>query len=303
MPLAGSQPTVPSVPGRPIAPPEGARPGPRTRAPSLPGEKRSSGNARPVRGRDLTDRRHDAARHYSLRMRAITIPEPGEPRRPRARRRPRPEPAARRGPRRRRGRGRQPGGRHAAQGLYDPPPGASAYPGLEVSGRIAPLGDGVHSWQPGDEVCALIDGGGYAEQVVVPAGQVLPVPAGVDLVDAAGLPEVACTVWSNVFLDRQHPAGPGAPRSRRQLGHRHDGDPARQGGRRPRRGHGRAARRSSTSAASSARTSSSTTASRTSSSDVRAANDGHGADVILDNIGREVPRPQRRRCWPSTAAW
>ena len=85
-------------------------------------------------------------------------------------------------------------------GQYPPPPGASDYPGLEVSGRIAALGDGVEGWQVGDEVCALIDGGGYAERVVAPADQLLPVPQGVSLVDAAGLPEVTCTVWSNVFL-------------------------------------------------------------------------------------------------------
>ncbi|NUO91991.1 MAG: NAD(P)H-quinone oxidoreductase [Dermatophilaceae bacterium] len=85
-------------------------------------------------------------------------------------------------------------------GHYPPPPGASDYPGLEVSGRIAAVGDGVEQWQVGDEVCALLEGGGYAEKVVVPAEQVLPVPRGIDLVDAAGLPEVAATVWSNVFL-------------------------------------------------------------------------------------------------------
>ncbi|GAA2741144.1 NAD(P)H-quinone oxidoreductase [Terrabacter aerolatus] len=85
-------------------------------------------------------------------------------------------------------------------GHYPPPPGASEYPGLEVSGRIAALGEGVEDWQVGDEVCALIDGGGYAERVVAPADQLLPVPRGVSLVDAAGLPEVTCTVWSNVFL-------------------------------------------------------------------------------------------------------
>ncbi len=86
------------------------------------------------------------------------------------------------------------------QGFYDPPPGSSPYPGLEVSGRIAALGDGVTGWSVGDEVCALLTGGGYAEQVAVPAGQLLPVPAGVSLEDAAALPEVACTVWSNVFM-------------------------------------------------------------------------------------------------------
>ncbi|MFE8944203.1 NAD(P)H-quinone oxidoreductase [Streptomyces sp. NPDC007856] len=86
------------------------------------------------------------------------------------------------------------------QGFYNPPPGASAYPGLECSGRIAALGSGVSGWAVGDEVCALLSGGGYAEKVVVPAGQLLPVPEGVDLKRAAALPEVVCTVWSNVFM-------------------------------------------------------------------------------------------------------
>ena len=84
-------------------------------------------------------------------------------------------------------------------GLYDPPPGASPYPGLECSGRIVALGDGVTDWAVGQEVCALLSGGGYAELVAVPAGQLLPIPAGVSLLEAAGLPEVVCTVWSNVF--------------------------------------------------------------------------------------------------------
>ncbi|HLS46279.1 MAG TPA: NAD(P)H-quinone oxidoreductase [Ornithinicoccus sp.] len=86
------------------------------------------------------------------------------------------------------------------KGFYPPPEGESELPGLEVSGTIAEVGDGVDDWSVGDQVCALLSGGGYAEQVVVPAGQVLPVPQGVDLRDAAALPEVACTVWSNVFL-------------------------------------------------------------------------------------------------------
>ncbi|MFJ9416855.1 NAD(P)H-quinone oxidoreductase [Streptomyces sp. NPDC101227] len=86
------------------------------------------------------------------------------------------------------------------QGFYDPPPGSSPYPGLECSGRIAAVGPGVHGWTIGDEVCALLAGGGYAEKVAVPAGQVLPLPVGLDLVTAAALPEVACTVWSNVFM-------------------------------------------------------------------------------------------------------
>jgi putative PIG3 family NAD(P)H quinone oxidoreductase len=85
------------------------------------------------------------------------------------------------------------------QGLYPPPPGAPPYPGLECSGRVAAAGPGVTGWRVGDEVCALLSGGGYAERVAVPAGQVLPVPAGVDVVSAGGLPEAACTVWANVF--------------------------------------------------------------------------------------------------------
>ena len=85
-------------------------------------------------------------------------------------------------------------------GLYPPPPGASPILGLECSGRIVALGEGVTGWNVGDEVCALLSGGGYAELVAVPAGQVLPVPKGIDLVTAAGLPETVCTVWSNVFM-------------------------------------------------------------------------------------------------------
>ncbi|OCB23432.1 NAD(P)H-quinone oxidoreductase [Mycobacterium intracellulare] len=87
-----------------------------------------------------------------------------------------------------------------AAGKYPPPPGASEIIGMEVSGVIAEIGDGVTEWSVGQQVCALLAGGGYAEYVAVPAGQVLTIPSGVDLVDAAGLPEVACTVWSNVVL-------------------------------------------------------------------------------------------------------
>lgn len=85
-------------------------------------------------------------------------------------------------------------------GHYPPPKGASPLPGLEVSGTVREVGPQVEGWSVGDEVCALVDGGGYAEQVKVPAAQLLPVPKGVSLTDAAGLPEVACTVWSNVFM-------------------------------------------------------------------------------------------------------
>ncbi len=86
------------------------------------------------------------------------------------------------------------------RGFYPPPPGASEVIGLECSGTIAALGDAVAGWSVGEEICALLAGGGYADRVVVPAGQLMPVPAGVGLVEAAALPEVACTVWSNVFM-------------------------------------------------------------------------------------------------------
>lgn len=86
------------------------------------------------------------------------------------------------------------------QGFYPPPKGASDVLGLECSGRIGALGDGVEGWSVGDEVCALLSAGGYAEKVAVPAGQLMPVPPGVDLVAAGAVPEVACTVWSNVFM-------------------------------------------------------------------------------------------------------
>src|SRR3954449_9155855 len=86
------------------------------------------------------------------------------------------------------------------QGFYPPPKGASDIIGLECSGVISEVGEGVADWSRGDEVCALLSGGGYAERVAVPAGQVLPRPSGVELATAAALPEVTCTVWSNVFL-------------------------------------------------------------------------------------------------------
>jgi putative PIG3 family NAD(P)H quinone oxidoreductase len=84
-------------------------------------------------------------------------------------------------------------------GNYPPPPGASLILGLEVSGTIAALGPGVAEWHEGDQICALVAGGGYAEYCVAPAPQCLPVPRGLSLIDAAGLPETFFTVWSNVF--------------------------------------------------------------------------------------------------------
>jgi putative PIG3 family NAD(P)H quinone oxidoreductase len=86
------------------------------------------------------------------------------------------------------------------EGRYPPPKGAAPYPGLECSGTIAALGEGVTGWQPGDQVCALLAGGGYAEKVAVPAGQVLPAPKATTLIEAAALPETVCTVYANVFL-------------------------------------------------------------------------------------------------------
>lgn len=86
------------------------------------------------------------------------------------------------------------------QGFYPPPPGAPGTIGLECSGVISAVGAEVGDWSVGDECCALLAGGGYAEKVVVPAVQVMPVPDGVDLVSAAALPEAVATVWSNVFM-------------------------------------------------------------------------------------------------------
>jgi putative PIG3 family NAD(P)H quinone oxidoreductase len=94
-----------------------------------------------------------------------------------------------------------------AAGKYPPPPGASEIIGLEVSGVIAALGDGVTGWFVDQPVCALLAGGGYAEYVAVPAAQVMPVPDGASLDEAAALPEVACTVWSNLVMTAGLAAG------------------------------------------------------------------------------------------------
>jgi len=93
------------------------------------------------------------------------------------------------------------------QGFYPPPPGAPEWMGLECSGVVTALGTGVSSVAVGDEVCCLLAGGGYAELVAVPIGQVMTIPRGVDLVSAAGLAEVACTVWSNLMMVTQLQAG------------------------------------------------------------------------------------------------
>lgn len=86
------------------------------------------------------------------------------------------------------------------EGHYPPPPGAPDWPGMELSGVVAAIGEEVNGFEVGDRVCALVPGGGYAERAVVDAGLVMPVPTNVDLVDAAGIPEAACTVWANVFM-------------------------------------------------------------------------------------------------------
>ncbi|MGV0585948.1 NAD(P)H-quinone oxidoreductase [Mycobacteroides chelonae] len=93
------------------------------------------------------------------------------------------------------------------QGLYPMPPGASHILGLECSGVIAQVGADVSEWAVGQAVCALLSGGGYAEKVVVPAGQVLPIPSNINLDVAAALPEVACTVWSNLVMTARMAAG------------------------------------------------------------------------------------------------
>jgi len=93
------------------------------------------------------------------------------------------------------------------QGHYPSPPGAPKYPGLEVSGIIERLGPGASEFREGDRVCALLQGGGYAQYVCAAEGQVLPLPAGVDLVQGAALPEACFTVWSNVFMFGRLAAG------------------------------------------------------------------------------------------------
>ena len=176
------------------------------------------------------------------------------------------------------------------QGHYDPPPGSSAYPGLEVSGRVGRLGDGVHGWSVGDEVCALLTGGGYAEKVAVPVGQLLPVPSGVSLEDAAGLPEVTCTVWSNVFMTANlqpgevllvHGGGSGIGTMAVQLGREVGARVAVTAGSPEKL---EVCRELGASMLVNYRT-------EDFAEVVRAATDGHGADVILDNIGGKYLAP------------
>jgi putative PIG3 family NAD(P)H quinone oxidoreductase len=132
-------------------------------------------------------------------MRAVVVPEPGEADALTIAERPDPVSAAGEVRIRVTAAGLNGADLSQRRGYYPSPPGAPDWPGLEVSGVVDAVGDGVDAWQVGDRVCALLPGGGYAELVTVDAGLVLPVPDSVDLVEAAGLPEVAATVWSNVF--------------------------------------------------------------------------------------------------------
>src|SRR5262249_32459885 len=100
------------------------------------------------------------------------------------------------------------------RGRYPPPPGASDIPGLEVAGTVDRCGPDVGDWKPGDAVCALVAGGGYAEYCVAPAPQCLPVPRGLDMVSAAAIPETFFTVWTNVFERGRLEAGGANPRPR-----------------------------------------------------------------------------------------
>lgn len=139
-------------------------------------------------------------------MRAIEITEPGGPEMLRLVERPDPTPGSGEVLVQVTGAGVNRADLQQRQGNYPPPPGASDLPGLECSGVVAEVGPDVSQWRSGDPVAALLAGGGYAEQVVVPAGQLLPVPENVDLVDAAGLPEAMCTAWSNlVMVAHLHP--------------------------------------------------------------------------------------------------
>jgi putative PIG3 family NAD(P)H quinone oxidoreductase len=170
------------------------------------------------------------------------------------------------------------------QGHYPPPPGASDVLGLECSGVVSAVGPGVDRWSEGDEVCALLAGGGYAEKVLVPAGQVMPVPEGVDLVTAGALPEVACTVWSTVFMTAAlqpdetflvHGGGGGIGTFAIQLAHALGARVATTAGSAEKLDVCRSLGADVTV----------NYRDRDFVEEVKAATDGHGADVVLDNMG------------------
>jgi putative PIG3 family NAD(P)H quinone oxidoreductase len=170
------------------------------------------------------------------------------------------------------------------RGHYAPPPGASDVLGLECSGTIAAVGAGVTGWSAGDECCALLAGGGYAERVVCPAGQVMPVPAGVSLEQAASLPEVVCTVWSNVFMIA------GLQRGEWFLVH---GGAGGVGSMAIQLGHAVGARVMTTAGSAEKLAQCAELGARVTIdykhqdfvAEVKTATEGHGADVILDNMG------------------
>ena len=136
---------------------------------------------------------------HTMNMTVVEITEPGGPEVLQPRSRPVPKPASNEVLIRVRAAGINRPDILQRQGLYPPPPGASDIPGLEVSGEITEIGSDVTEWAPGDQVCALVSGGGYAEWCVAPSIQCLPVPSSVPLEDSAGLPEAIFTVWTNVF--------------------------------------------------------------------------------------------------------
>ena len=121
-------------------------------------------------------------------------------------------------------------------GVYPPPPGHSPLPGLEIAGEVAEIGAGVTRWKVGDSVCALVNGGGYAQYCIAEETAALPIPAGLDMVKAAAVPETFFTVWNNVFERGAPEVRRVVPGARRHQRHRHHGDPARQGVRRARAG-------------------------------------------------------------------
>lgn len=132
-------------------------------------------------------------------MRAVVVPQPGDAEVLTLAERPEPAPTAHEVRIRVTAAGLNGADISQRRGFYPSPDGAPEWPGLEVSGIVDAVGADVQEWRVGDRVCALLSGGGYAEYATVDAGLVLPVPDGIDLVEAAGLPEVAATVWSNVF--------------------------------------------------------------------------------------------------------
>ena len=172
-------------------------------------------------------------------------------------------------------------------GVYPPPPGASELPGLEASGRVAAMGPGLESsdLSIGDEVCALLSGGGYAEYVVVPIGQVLPVPEGMSVSDAAALPEVGCTVWSNLVLE----AGLGGRRNRSGpwgfQWYRHDGDPSGCIPRGPRDCDCRIGRETQSCSRTGRECADQLSQAENFTEAVLSATEGRGVDVILDVVG------------------